>query len=106
MDQCEVAPQSSHVQDMTNILLSNCDSFNIQSISKNWVYKFIKHHDQLKSKFSRRYNHQCATCVDPKIIREWFDCVQITIMQHEIAYEDIYNFDETGFAWALLLLPK
>ena len=89
MDQRGAAPRPSHVQDMANILLSNRGSSNIQPIGKNWVYKFIKCHDQLKTKFSRRYNHQRAKCEDPKIIREWFDRVQITIMQHGIAHEDI-----------------
>ena len=27
-------------------------------------------------------------------------------MQHEIAYEDIYNFDETGFAMSLIATVK
>lgn len=31
---------------------------------------------------------------------KWFDRVQITIMQHKIALEDIYNFDETDMQWA------
>ena len=30
-----------------------------------------------------------------------FDCVQQTIIQYGILSEDIYNFDETGFAMAL-----
>ena len=62
--------------------------------------------DELKTRFSRRYNHQRAKCEDPKIIQEWFNRVQITIMQHGIALEDIYNFDETGFAMGLVATAK
>ena len=91
---------------MANILLSNRGSSNIQPIGKNWVYNFIKRHDELKTRFSRKYNHQRAECEDPKLIKEWFNRVQITIMQYGIAYEDIYNFDETGFAMGLIATAK
>lgn len=30
--------------------------------------------------------------------KKWFNLVQETIMQYCIAFEDIYNFDETGFS--------
>ena len=106
MDQHGAAPRLSHIQDMANILLSNRGLSNIQPIGQNWVYKFIKRHDQLKTKFSRRYNYQRAKCEDPKLIKEWFDHVQIIIMQYGIAYEDIYNFDETGFAMGLIATAR
>jgi len=51
-----------------------------------------------KIAYFRRYNYQRAKCEGPKIIKKWFDLVQITMMQHGIAYEDVYNFDETGYA--------
>ena len=106
MDTHGAPPRPSHIQDMVNILLSNRGSSNIQSIGKNWVYNFIGCHDELKTWFFRRYNHQRAKCEDSKIIKKWFDRVQITIMQHGIAYEDIYNFDETGFAMGLIATAK
>ena len=106
MDQCGAAPQPSHVQDMANILLSKCGSMNIQSIGINWASNFIKCRDELKSRFSQRYNHQHAKCEDPKIIQEWFNCIQIIIMQHGITLDDIYNFDETGYAMGLVATAK
>ncbi|KAI9043641.1 transposase [Aspergillus affinis] len=42
---------------------------------------------------SNARNGQCASHQV-----SWFDQVQTTVIQHEIAAEDIYNFDETGFA--------
>ena len=101
MDRCGTAPRPSHVQDMANILLSGRGSGNIQPIGKNWVFNFIKRHDSIKTSFSRCYEYQHAKCEDPKIIKGWFDLVQITIMQYGIAYEDIYNFDETGYIMGL-----
>lgn len=106
LDQRGAAPRPSHVQDMANILLSNRGSSKTQPIGKNWVYNFIKRHDELKTRFSRKYNHQRAKCEDPNLIKEWFNRVQITIMQYGIAYEDIYNFDETGFAMGLIATAK
>lgn len=32
------------------------------------------------------------------IIKKWFDLVEITMMQHGTAYDNVYNFDETGYA--------
>ena len=45
-------------------------------------------------------------CRDLKTIREWFNSLQVTIMQHNIAPEDIYNFDEIGYAMGLVATAK
>ena len=106
MDQHEAAPRPSHVQEIVNILLSKRGDNNIKTVGINWATNFIKQHDNLKTRFSRQYNHQHTKCEDPKIIQEWFNCIQITIMQHVIALDDIYNFDETGFAMGLVATAK
>ena len=106
MDRRGAAPRPSHVQEMANILLSGRGSSTHQPIGKNWVSGFVKRHDELKTSYSRRYNYQRAKCEDPKVIKEWFDLVQITMMQYGIAYEDIYNFDETGYAMGLTATAK
>ena len=54
LDQYGAAPRPSHVQDMANLLLSNRGPSNIQSIGKNWVYNFIKRHNELKTRFSKK----------------------------------------------------
>lgn len=91
---------------MVNVLLSQRDTTPIQSVGKKWVYNFIQRRDESKTCFSRRYDYWRAQCEDYKIIREWFDRVQITIMQHGITPEDIYNFDGTGFAMGLVATAK
>ena len=106
LDQRGAAPRPAHVQQMANILLANCGQASTITVGDKWVYNFIKRHDILKSRFSRRYNYQRAKCEDPKIIQEWFNSVQIIMMQHGIAYEDIYNFDETGYAMGLVATAK
>ena len=106
MDQRGAAPRPSHIQEMANILLSKHESTPIQTVGMNWAYNYIKCHPQIKTKYARRYNYQRAKCEDPKIIREWFNHIQIMIMQYGIAFEDIYNFDETGFAMGLIATTK
>jgi hypothetical protein len=61
---------------------------------------------ELKSRFSRRYNYERAKCEDIKIIREHFDRIRDTIQEYGILPEDIYNFDETGFAMGLCATAK
>jgi hypothetical protein len=53
---------------MVNILLAQRGSTPTQTIREKWVYNFINWHDEIKTQFSRRYNHQRAKCEDPKII--------------------------------------
>jgi hypothetical protein len=106
MDQRGAAPRPSHVREMANILLAKRGTTPIQAVGEKWVYNFIKRRDELKTRFSRRYNHQRAKCEDPKVITEWFNRVQVTRMQYGIADEDIYNFDETGFAMGLVATAK
>jgi hypothetical protein len=50
---------------MANILLAErCE----EVVSEKWVYNFIKRHDELKTRFSRRYNYDRAKCEDPEVI--------------------------------------
>lgn len=103
MDQRGAPPRPSHVRDMANILLSKRGSISLQTVGINWVYNFIKRRDKLKSRW---YNYQRAKYEDPKVIKEWFDHVQVTIMQYGILYNDIYNFDETGYTIGLVATTK
>ena len=61
----------------------------------------MKRRPLLSSRFSKRYNYERAKREDPKVIRGWFDLVQKTILQFRIDPDDVYNFDETGFAMGL-----
>lgn len=79
----------------------------IQSkIGQRWVYRFIKRHSELKSKYNRKYDYQRAKCEDPEVIRAWFLLVQNTIAKYGVVEEDIYNFDETGFQMGVIATAK
>jgi hypothetical protein len=97
------APRPSMVRDMANILLRERSG---QPVGTKWVYNYTNRHPELKSRYSRRYNYQRALCEDPRIIQPWFDLVRRTIDENGIQPEDIYNFDETGFAMGLIATAK
>ena len=106
MDSRGAAPRPATVREMADLLLAARGSTPVQTVGENWVNKFVKRHAELSTRFSRRYNYERAKCGDPKIIHEWFDCVQHTILQYGINPDDIYNFDETGFAMGLTATAK
>ena len=102
----EQPPRPTTVREIANLLLMRRGSTPVQTVGKNWVTNFVKRHSELSTRFSRRYNYERAKCEDPKIIQEWFNCVQHTILQYGIDPDDIYNFDETGFAMGLTATAK
>jgi hypothetical protein len=94
---------------MANIILQQDSKDPPQPIGKNWVTEFVKRHDSLNCRFARRYNYvlyQRALCEDPKVIKDWFKRLKEFQEEHGIQDEDIYNFDETGFAMGLIATTK
>jgi hypothetical protein len=91
---------------MADLLLIKRGSKKIEPTGQNWATKFINRHPEHKSRFSRPYNYQRAKQEDPKVIQEWFNTIQATVQQYGILPEDIYNFDETGFAMGLTATAK
>ena len=100
------APRPSMVREMANLLLKKRGSTLIYTVGEKWVYNYTHRHLELKSRFSRRYDYQRAKQEDPKVIQEWFNRVQATVQQYGILSEDIYNFNETGFAIGLTATAK
>ena len=72
------------------------------SVCEKWVYNFVKRRPRLSSRFSKRYNYKRAKYKDPKIIKEWFNLIEKTILQFSIDPDDVYNFDKTGFVIGLI----
>ena len=103
MDTRGAAPRPSTVREMANILLAARGNHPPPTVGVNWVSTFINRRYELRTRFSKRYDYQRALNEDPKSIREWFATVQRVIDDNGIQPEDIYNFDETGFAMGLIL---
>ncbi|KAJ5583841.1 hypothetical protein N7450_006505 [Penicillium hetheringtonii] len=106
MDTYRAAPRPSTVRDMANILLAARSENPPATVDKNWPSFFINRCEELCTQFSRRYDYQRALNKDPKLLRQWFSTVQRTIDEKNIQSEDIYNFDETGFAMGLISAQK
>jgi hypothetical protein len=95
-------PRPFQVREMAQIILDAKTSAPSLPIGKNWVTEFTKRRPEVKTRFARKINRQRALCEDPRIIGQWFDELQKTKEQWGIQDEDIYNFDETGFAMGLI----
>jgi hypothetical protein len=88
---------------MADLLLSERGE---SSTGKNWTTNFITRRTELKAKFSQKYDYKRAKCEDPKIIKGWFSLVQNTVAKYGILEQDIYNFDEAGFAMGVIATAK
>jgi hypothetical protein len=106
MDTRGAAPRPATVRDMANILLAARGNNPPATVGKNWPSTFIQRRDEIRTRFSRRYDYQRALNEDPKSLREWFNKVQSIVDENGIQPEDIYNFDETGFAMGLISAQK
>jgi hypothetical protein len=76
------------------------------TVGKNWASNFVNRRPELRTRYSKRYDYKHAQNEDPKVLREWFNTVQPVIAGTGIQQEDIYNFDETGFAMGLISTAK
>ncbi len=73
----------------------------VGSIGINWPRNFINRRPALKSRWTRKHDHQRALCEDPEVIKASFQLVYNIIAKYGIVQDDIYNFDQTGFASVL-----
>ncbi|KFY83148.1 hypothetical protein V498_08273, partial [Pseudogymnoascus sp. VKM F-4517 (FW-2822)] len=100
---CRFPPQLQAMQEMADLLLSERGK---SPVRINWTTNFIKRRTELKAKFSRKYDYKRAKCEDPKIIEGWFSLVQNTVAKYRILEQDIYNFNEAGFAMGVIATAK
>jgi len=98
MDARGYPPRISAVREAALLLLAARVGRPNALIGKNWPTNFVKRQPALKGKWTRKYDYKRAKCEDPATIQAWFQLVADTIAQYGIQKEDIYNFDETGFA--------
>ena len=108
MDKRGLPLQLPTVSYLAQLLLSArlSQPFHTITIGGHWINHFIKHHPELRSKYSRKYDYQHAKCEDSKLIKAWFARVQETIEKYGIISKDIYNMDETGFQMGVASTAK
>ena len=90
-------PRISTVRYLAQKLLSARLSSSNTVIGESWVNWFVKHHPELRTKYTRKYDYQRAKCEDPVLIEDFFKRFRDTIQKYGILDEDIYNMDETSF---------
>ncbi|KAL2005185.1 hypothetical protein VTN00DRAFT_3035 [Thermoascus crustaceus] len=91
---------------MANILLAARGTIPPPTVGVNWPSTFINRRDELCTHYLKHYNYQRTLNEDLKSLQEWFATVQRVIDENSIQPEDIYNFDETGFAMGLISAQK
>ena len=107
MDSRGLPLQLSTVHHLAQLLLTaRLSSSQPVILGEHWVNRFIQHHPELKSKYTRKYDYQRAKCEDPQLIKDWFKRVKETIEKYGIVPEDIYNMDETGFQMGITSTSK
>ena len=105
MDERGYSPRVSVIRRMADILLlARVDYPTDVSpvVGECWVRRFINRHEQLKAKYTRKYDYQRALCEDPKAIDNWFRLVENARAKYGIPDEDVYNFDDTGFQMGVI----
>lgn len=103
MDKRGMPPTVAYTRRMANLLLSERS---LDNVGENLVRKFVGRHDDIKAKYSRRYDYQRAKCEDPQKIQEWYDRVERSKQKWGILDEDVYNFDETGFQMGVIATAR
>ena len=93
--------------EMASLLVVQCfKSITSPLIGQNWIWKFINHHDMLKSKYNCKYDYQWAKYKNLKLIQTWFQCVWDMIVEYDIHEDDIYNFNKIGFQMGIISTAK
>lgn len=70
------------------------------------VINFCSTTEELRIRYSRYFNYQRTQNKDSKSLNQWFETVQYVIDKHGIQSENIYIFDETGFAMDFIATAK
>jgi hypothetical protein len=74
------------------------------TVGRDWASHFVGRHPNLSTRLSRKYDYQRALSKDLRI-KPWFDLVQNTVEKWGITSDDIFNFDESGFAMGVGTVP-
>ena len=91
---------------MAEILLRERLHDSKATLGVNWASTFIKRHPEVHTRYNRRISYQRAKQEDPRVIKQWLHTVYEAIQEHGIHEDDIWNFDETGFAMGLCTTSK
>ena len=67
-------------------------------VGPSWVGRFVqRHHEKLKTYWSKPLDSQRAKCLNPESVKSWFALVKEHVVDAGILPENIYGMDESGF---------
>lgn len=90
----------ANLQSAANLLLQERTK-STDCVGQNWLTRFIKRQPDLESRYNRKYDYRRVKCEDPVLLQQWFNLIRNTIVKYGIVTDDIYNFDESGFAMGI-----
>ncbi|KAF7352031.1 hypothetical protein MVEN_01165400 [Mycena venus] len=67
-------------------------------VSDKWVFAFLdRHHDALRTFWSKALDTQRARSLNPEAVKSWVDLVQKWIVDKGVSPDRIYGMDESGY---------
>lgn len=99
-------PRHCHVREMANCLLAGRGTQPPEKVGVNWLTRYLNRNDVLLSKVAKPLDYVRAKGESPEDFEKWFKSVKTTIDDLGIVQDDVYNFDETGFAMGALAATK
>ncbi|KAF5348424.1 hypothetical protein D9757_014444 [Collybiopsis confluens] len=65
-------------------------------VGTSWVTEFLGRHPEISTGWSRSLDTQRAQCLNPSVVKGWFDVVKEGVVDDDIAPECIWGMDETN----------
>ena len=106
MDSRGAAPRPSSVREMANLVLVARGSTPVISVGENWVTNFVKRHPILIISVLKTVQFQACALRRPEDYWRLVFSRPKNDPSYGINPDDIYNFDETGFAMGLITTAK
>ncbi len=103
MDKCGTLPRSATVEEIANILLAAYGIYPPPTVGVNWPSNFVKRRDELRTRFSKRYDHQRALNEGLRSFRAGFATVQRIIDEKGLSLVDISTLMRRDLQWELFL---
>jgi len=71
----------------------------IESLGKNWMQGFLRHHPQLKTVVGKMIEKARMKGTTQEVLQKWFDAFEtVVIKDDDMSIGNVYNMDESGFS--------
>ena len=81
MDKRSAPLRPTTVRNMADLLLADRDASKQPTVGINWVNKFVRRYDILKTRFLRKYDYRRALYKDLSKIQKWFELIRNIIKE-------------------------